>query len=344
MGANSMTNSNSETAHEVILAARPVGAPKESDFELREVAMPEAGHGRVLVRVLYLSLDPYMRGRMSAAKSYAPSIEIGEAMVGGAVSEVMTSNAEGYRSGDIVFGYTGWQDHPVAAADGLRKLDAARAPISTALGVLGMPGLTAYLGLIDVGAPEPGDTVVVSAAAGAVGAVVGQVARIAGCRAVGLAGSARKIAYLRDELGFDAAINYKAKEIGAALDAACPDGINVYFENVGGAVAEAVYPRLAKRARVVICGGVSQYNLKAPQTTVSNLQNILFTEARVGGFNIFSYEARYEDALGRLARWLAEGRLKYKEDVVDGLENAATAFLRFFDGETFGKLLVRVAE
>ena len=242
------------------------------------------------------------------------------------------------------FPYTGWQDFAVLDGAEARKVDPALGPLSTALGILGMPGLTAYLGLIDVGKPEPGDTVVVSAASGAVGAVVGQVAKIAGCRAVGLAGSARKIAYLTDELGFDAAINYKTEEIGPALDDACPDGINVYFENVGGVVAEAVYPRLAGRARVVVCGGVSQYNLKSSQTTVSNLQNILFTEAQVGGFNIFSYEARYEDGRKRLARWLAEGRLKYKEDVVEGLENAPAAFLRFFEGETFGKLLVKVAE
>ena len=329
---------------QIILAARPDGNPKQSDFALREAAMPEPGAGQLLVRTLWLSLDPYMRLRIAEGGQYYPAVLLSDVMIGGGLSRVVESNHAGFAAGDYIEAYTGWQDYATVGGAEARKVDPALGPLSTALGVLGMPGLTAYLGLIDVGAPEPGDTVVVSAAAGAVGAVVGQVARIAGCRAVGLAGSARKIAYLRDELGFDAAINYKAKEIGAALDAACPDGINVYFENVGGAVAEAVYPRLAKRARVVICGGVSQYNLKAPQTTVSNLQNILFTEARVGGFNIFSYEARYEDALGRLARWLAEGRLKYKEDVVDGLENAATAFLRFFDGETFGKLLVRVAE
>ncbi len=329
---------------QIILAARPDGNPKQSDLALREAAMPEPGAGQLLVRTLWLSLDPYMRLRIAEGGQYYPAVPLGDVMIGGGLSRVVESNHAGFAAGDYVEAYTGWQDCATVGGAEARKVDPALGPLSTALGVLGMPGLTAYLGLIDVGAPEPGDTVVVSAAAGAVGAVVGQVARIAGCRAVGLAGSARKIAYLRDELGFDAAINYKAQEIGAALDAACPDGINVYFENVGGAVAEAVYPRLAKRARVVICGGVSQYNLKAPQTTVSNLQNILFTEARVGGFNIFSYEARYEDALGRLARWLAEGRLKYKEDVVDGLENAATAFLRFFDGETFGKLLVRVAE
>ena len=329
---------------QIILAARPDGNPKQSDFALREAAMPEPGAGQLLVRTLWLSLDPYMRLRIAEGGQYYPAVPLGDVMIGGGLSRVVESNHAGFAAGDYIEAYTGWQDYATVGGAEARKVDPALGPLSTALGVLGMPGLTAYLGLIDVGAPEPGDTVVVSAAAGAVGAVVGQVARIAGCRAVGLAGSARKIAYLRDELGFDAAINYKAQEIGAALDAACPDGINVYFENVGGAVAEAVYPRLAKHARVVICGGVSQYNLKAPQTTVSNLQNILFTEARVGGFNIFSYEARYEDALGRLARWLAEGRLKYKEDVVDGLENAATAFLRFFDGETFGKLLVRVAE
>ncbi|MDP6475640.1 MAG: NADP-dependent oxidoreductase [Alphaproteobacteria bacterium] len=329
---------------QIILAARPEGNPRQSDFALRESAIPEPGAGQLLVRTLWLSLDPYMRLRIAEGGQYYPPVPLGDVMIGGGLSRVVTSNHAGFAAGDCIEAYTGWQDYAVIGGAGVRKIDPALGPLSTALGVLGMPGLTAYLGLIDVGRPEPGDTVVVSAAAGAVGAVVGQVARIAGCRAVGLAGSARKIAYLRDELGFDAAINYKTQEIGAALDAACPGGINVYFENVGGAVAEAVYPRLAKRARVVICGGVSQYNLVAPQTTVSNLQNILFTEARVGGFNIFSYEARYEDGLGRLARWLAEGRLKYKEDVVDGLENAATAFLRFFDGETFGKLLVRVAE
>ena len=329
---------------QVLLAARPDGNPRLSDFTLHEAAMPEPGAGQLLLRTLWLSLDPYMRLRIADSGQYYPAVPLGDVMIGGAVSRVVESRHAGFAAGDCVEAHSGWQDYAVIDGAEARKIDPSLGPLSTALGVLGMPGLTAYLGLIDVGRPEPGDTVLVSAAAGAVGAVVGQVARIAGCRAVGLAGSARKIAYLRDELGFDAAINYKAQEIGAALDAACPDGINVYFENVGGAVAEAVYPRLAKRARVVICGGVSQYNLKAPQTTVSNLQNILFTEARVGGFNIFSYEARYEDALGRLARWLAEGRLKYKEDVVDGLENAATAFLRFFDGETFGKLLVRVAE
>lgn len=327
-----------------VLAARPEGNPKESDFALREAAVPAPGAGQLLVQTLWLSLDPYMRLRIGDNEQYFPAVPLGDVVVGGAVSRVVESRHANFSAGDYIEAYTGWQDYAVLDGAEARKVDPALGPLSTALGVLGMPGLTAYLGLIDVGKPEPGDTVVVSAASGAVGAVVGQVAKIAGCRAVGLAGSARKIAYLSDELGFDAAINYKTEDIGQALDRACPDGINVYFENVGGVVSEAAYPRLAGRARVVVCGGVSEYNLSQPQTTISNLQNILFTEAQVGGFNIFSYEARYDDGRRRLARWLADGRLKHKEDVVDGLENAAAAFLRFFEGETFGKLLVKVAE
>jgi len=334
----------SEVNRQITLAARPDGNPKESDFALHEAALPEIGEGQLLEQTLWHSLDPYMRLRIGDNEQYFPAVFLGDMVIGGAISRVVESCHAYFSTGDYIEAYTGWQDF--AALDGteVRKVDPALGPLSTALGVLGMPGLTAYLGLIDVGKPELGDTVVVSAASGAVGAVVGQVAKIAGCRAVGLAGSARKIAYLTDELGFDAAINYKTEEIGPVLDAACPGGINVYFVNVGGVVAEAVYPRLAGHARVVVCGDVSQYNLKSSQTTVSNLQNILFAEAQVGGFNIFSYEARYEDGRKRLARWLAEGRLKYKEDVVEGLENAPAAFLRFFEGETFGKLLVKVAE
>ena len=329
---------------QIVLAARPDGNPKETDFTLSEAELPEPDAEQILVRTIWLSLDPYMRLRIGDNEQYYPAVPLGDVVVGGAISQVVASRHQGFAEGDYVEAYSGWQDYAVLAGNEARKVDPALGPMSTALGVLGMPGLTAYLGLIDVGRPEPGDTVVVSAASGAVGAIVGQIAKIAGCRAVGIAGSEQKNAYLTEELGFDAAINYKTGDIGAALDRACPDGINVYFENVGGAVSEAVYPRLAGRARVVVCGGVSQYNLKSPQTTLSNLQNILFTEAQVGGFNIFSYEARYDDGRSRLARWLAEGRLKYKEDVVEGLENAPSAFLRFFDGETFGKLLVRVAE
>ncbi|MBT3925854.1 MAG: NADP-dependent oxidoreductase [Rhodospirillaceae bacterium] len=329
---------------QIVLAARPDGNPKETDFTLREAALPEPRAGQILVRTIWLSLDPYMRLRIGNNEQYYPAVPLGDVVVGGAIGQVMESRHGGFAEGDYVEAYSGWQDYAVLGGGEARKVDPTLGPLSTALGALGMPGLTAYLGLIDVGRPEPGDTVVVSAASGAVGAIVGQVAKIAGCRAVGIAGSETKNAYLTDELGFNAAINYKTGDIGAALDRACPDGINVYFENVGGAVSEAVYPRLAARARVVVCGGVSQYNLKSPQTTLSNLQNILFTEAQVGGFNIFSYAARYDDGRKRLAGWLAEGRLKYKEDVVEGLENAPGAFLRFFDGETFGKLLVRVAQ
>lgn len=329
---------------QVLLAARPEGNPKLSDFSVGEKTIPTPRVGELLVRTIWLSLDPYMRLRISNNEQYFPALQPGDVMIGGAISQIVESCHNRFSVGDYIEAYSGWQDYAIVKAGEARKVDPTLGPLSTALGVLGMPGLTAYLGLIDVGHPEPGDTVVISAASGAVGAVVGQVAKIAGCRAIGIAGSAQKIDYLTQELGFDAVINYKTEDVAAALDRSCPGGINVYFENVGGAVSEAVYPRLAERARVIVCGGVSQYNLDKPQTTLSNLQNILFTEAKVGGFNIFSYGARYEDSRQRLARWLKDGRLKYKEDVVEGLENATAAFLRFFDGETFGKLLVKVAE
>lgn len=329
---------------QITLAARPVGAPKEADLALIEAPVPRPEPGELLVETLWLSLDPYMRLRISGDERYYPAVPIGAVMIGGAVSRVVESRAAGFDAGDIVEGYTGWQDYAAAPAAELRKVDPALGPLTTALGVLGMPGLTGYLGLVAVGQPEPGDTVVVSSASGAVGAVVGQVAKIAGCRAVGIAGSPEKIAYLTGELGFDAGIDYKREDVGRALERACADGINVYFENVGGAISEAVYPRLAHRARVVICGGITEYNQAETPRVASPLQNILFTEARVGGFNIFSYEARYEEARRRLARWFAEGRLRYKEDVVEGLENAPKAFPRLFAGGNFGKLLVQVKD
>lgn len=330
--------------HQIVLARRPDGAPREADFSLIETPIPEPAEGQLLVRTIWLSLDPYMRLRIGGDEQYYEAVPLGDVVIGGAVSCVIESRHPNFAPGDIIEDYTGWQSHALAEGASARKVDPAMGPLSSALGVLGMPGLTAYLGLIHVGQPAPGDCVVVSAASGAVGAVVGQVAKIGGCRVVGIAGSAEKCAYIKDELGFDAAIDYHAENVAEALARHCVEGIDVYFENVGGPISEAVYPQLAKGARVVICGGVSQYNLKAPQRVLSNLQNILFTEARVGGFNIFSYGDKYEPARLRLARWLAEGKLKQKEDIVEGLENAPAAFPRFFDGATFGKLLVKVSD
>ena len=339
-----MSSAGNDRNRRVVLARRPQGELRAEDLRLEEAPLPAPGPGQLLVRTLWLSLDPYMRLRAAGHDRYYPAVPLGEPMIGGAVSRVVESRHPGFAPGDIVEDYTGWQDYAVAEGAAARKVDPAMGPLSTALGPLGMPGLTGYLGLVDVGRPEPGDTVVVAAAAGAVGSVVGQVARIAGCRAVGIVGSARKAAYLVEELGFDAAIDRRAGDVGAALDRHCPDGINVYFENVGGPISEAVFPRLAHRARVVVCGSITEYNTPEVPRTASNLQNILFTEARVGGFNIFSYAARFEDGRRRLARWYREGRLKCREDVVIGLENAAGEFHRLFDGDTMGKLLVKVAE
>ncbi len=329
----------------IVLAARPSGLPAEGDFRLVEEAMPEPGPGQVLVRGVYLSLDPYMRGRMNDAPSYAPPVGLGEVMVGGVVGEVMRSEDPGFAPGDVVEGPLGWQEYGVAAAGTLRKVDPGLAPISTAVGVLGMPGLTAYFGLLEVGRPEPGDTVVVSAAAGAVGAVVGQIAKIQGCRAVGIAGSEAKVAYLTDELGFDAGIDYKAAgNLDAALVAACPKGVNVYFDNVGGEVSDAVFRHLGSRARIAICGQISQYNLTEPELGPRNLRFMLVNRARMEGFLVFDFAPRYDEGLSRLGGWIREGRLKYKEDVVEGLDNAPAAFLRLFTGENFGKQLVKLGD
>ena len=329
---------------QVVLAARPVGYPQEQDFQLRDSPMPALGERQVLVRNLWLSLDPYMRGRMSDAPSYTASVEIGDVMVGGTVGRVVASNSRDFATGEIVQGQLGWQDYAVSNGTNLRKLDPGQAPVSTALGVLGMPGLTAYFGLFEVCRPKPGDTVVVSAASGAVGAVVGQLARMAGCRVVGTAGTREKIDYITGELGFDAGINYRTEDVRARLEAECPDGVDVYFDNVGGLVTDAVMELLAYRARIAICGQMSQYNLEAPDNGPRNLRSLLTKQATMEGFIVGRFADRNEEALRRLTRWVKDGRLKYKEDVVDGLQNAPRAFMGLMRGENFGKQLIRVSE
>ena len=275
---------NATINRQVRLAARPVGMPKGSDFALAEEPVPEPRPGQALVRVLSLSLDPYMRGRMSAAKSYAAPVAIGGVMTGGAVGEVVRSEAEGLAVGDLVEGMFGWQEYALCTRGSARVLPASPYPPSYALGILGMPGATAYFGLLEVGRPRPGDTVVVSAASGAVGAAVGQIAKIGGCRVVGTVGSDEKAAYIRDELGFDEAINYRtANDLGAALDAACPEGIDVYFDNVGGPLTDAVMSRLAFKARVVVCGCIHHYNLTEPYLGPSHLRHILGQPGAGGG-------------------------------------------------------------
>lgn len=326
-----------------VLASRPVGMPKESDLRMIETPVPVLREGEVLLRALYLSVDPYMRGRMNAAKSYAPSVEIGELMVGGGVARVVESKNPGYEVGDVVNLQMGWQEYAVSNGDGLRKIDPHVAPVSTALGVLGMPGLTAYFGLLEVCGVNAGETVVVSAAAGAVGSVVGQVAKIKGCRAVGITGGPEKTRYVIDECGFDAALDYKnTNDYAAAIKELCPSGVDVYFDNVGGPITDAVLANLNARARIAICGQISQANDTQPSTGPRMWRHILVARAKVQGFLVFDYAARYGSALEQLAQWVRSGQIKYHEDIIEGFENMPRALIGLFRGENLGKRIVKV--
>ncbi|MEV5833317.1 NADP-dependent oxidoreductase [Nocardia sp. NPDC052112] len=331
----------------IVLASRPEGAPTPANFRIETATLPEPGEGEVLLRTLYLSLDPYMRGRMSAAESYAAPVEIGDVMVGGTVAEVLESRAPSLAKGDVVQAYSGWQTHQVTSAAGLRKLDPDNAPISTALGVLGMPGFTAYSGLLKIGQPEAGETLVVAAASGPVGSAVGQIARIKGVRAIGIAGGPEKCAYVRAELGFDAAIDHRAPDFVDQLRAAVPDGVDIYFENVGGAVADAVYPLLNTYGRVPVCGLIANYNAtgtpQGPDRLPGFYGRILTKSLTVRGFIQTEFvREMYKDFLREMSGWIAEGRVRYREDVVEGLEHAPDAFIGMLEGRNFGKLVVRV--
>jgi NADPH-dependent curcumin reductase len=328
---------------QILLKSRPEGPPGLENFELVGVPVPEPGEGEVLMRILYLSLDPYMRGRMSAAKSYAKPAVVGEPMVGGTVGEIVKSRNAKFSPGDIVVGRGGWQEYALSSGAGLRKLDPAAAPVSTALGVLGMPGMTAYVGLLEIGQPKPGETVVVAAASGAVGSVVGQIARIKGARAVGIAGGAEKCRYVADELGFDACVDHRAPDFAQKLEAACPKGIDVYFENVGGAVQHTVWPLLNDFARVPVCGLIAQYSATSAMPG-PDMVWVLRKRLLLRGFIISDFAARQQpDFLRDAAEWVRSGRLKYREDVVDGLERAPACFLGLLQGKNFGKMLIRVA-
>jgi hypothetical protein len=298
--------------------------------------------------VVYLSLDPYMRGRMSAAKSYAAPAEIGDVLVGGTVCQVESSQHPDYAEGDYVLSFSGWQTHVISDGTGLRKLDPSVVPLSTALGVLGMPGFTAYTGLLEIGKPQAGETVVVSAASGAVGAVVGQIARIKGARAVGIAGGRDKCSYVKEELGFDECIDHRAPDFPDKLTAACPKGIDVYFENVSGAVWDAVFPLLNTFARIPVCGLIAQYSAtEAPEMRYKTSQifrAVLTKRLTIRGFIVTDFAAKFPDFIRDVPQWMKEGRIKYREDVAEGLENAPTAFMGMLKGKNFGKQLVRVAE
>ncbi|HEY3911225.1 MAG TPA: NADP-dependent oxidoreductase [Stellaceae bacterium] len=327
---------------QVVLKQRPQGMPSTADFATVNAPMPEPAEGEVLVRGIYLSLDPYMRGRISAARSYAKPVEPGAIMEGRVVGQVARSRDPSFREGDYVFGGYGWQLYSAVSGKGLLKLDPQEAPLSTALGVLGMPGLTAYVGLSEIGRPQPGETVVVSAASGAVGAVVGQLAKRAGARVVGVAGGSDKCRFVESELGFDAAIDHRSADLGTALDHACPNGIDVYWENVGGAVQQAVFPRLNDFARMVMCGMVAEYNDTEPRPG-PNLMAAVRKRLKIQGFIVSDQWQRWGEYRAMAAPLLKSGALKYREDIVDGLDRAPEAFIGLLQGRNFGKLLVRLA-
>ncbi len=333
-----MSNKNIQ----VTLASRPVGWVKESDLKIVESDIPKTGSGQVLVRNLWLSLDPYMRGRMNDVQSYAESVKIGGVMVGGTVGEVVESNNPAFKKGDHVLGYYGWQLYGVSDGRELQKVDAKAAPLSAYLGALGMPGLTAWFGLIDIGAPKPGETVVVSAAAGAVGSVVGQIAKIKGCRAVGVAGGKAKCDHVVNDLGFDACVDYKAGNLMKDLAAATPKGIDIYFENVGGDVLDAVTLRLNPFARIPLCGLISQYNEVRPRG-LNNLVMLLINRVKLQGFIVSDYADRAAPALAELTKWVSEGKIKYRETIAQGIENAPSAFIGLLKGANVGKQLVKLA-
>jgi NADPH-dependent curcumin reductase CurA len=332
------------TNHQVILAARPEGYPREGDFSYTEVPIPEVRDGQALVKILWLSLDPYERGRMNEAQTYATSVAIGGIMAGGAVGKVVASRREDLPVGEYVEGSLGWQEYALSEGQNLRRLDPHIAPLSTSLGVLGMPGLTAYFGLFEIGRPEPGDTVVVSAASGAVGAVVGQLAKMAGCYVVGIAGTSAKIEYIENELGFNRGVSYREERFPERLAEACPEGVNVYFDNVGGDVTDAVFDLLADRARVALCGQISQYNLERPDLGPRNLRSLVGKQVKVEGFLVWRFANRAEAARRRLTQWLVDGKLKYREDIVEGLQNAPSALIGMMHGANFGKLLIKVSD
>lgn len=332
--------------HQVILASRPSGEPSEENFRLVETEIPEPGFGQMLLRTIYLSLDPYMRGRMSEGPSYASPVELGEVMVGQSVCEVVESNAPSYKPHDIVLAGTGWQEYSLSDGTDTRKIDRLRGPISYALGVLGMPGLTAYAGLLDIGKPRLGETVVVAAASGAVGSVVGQIAKIRGCRVVGIAGGEQKCQFVQDELGFDASVDHRQPEFAERLSAACPNGIDIYFENVGGSVLQAVVPLLNNFARIPVCGLIAHYCATelpgGPDQVPLLMRAILVKRLTFRGFIVIDYASLFPDFLNDMSIWLSEGHIKYREDISDGLANAPRELIRLLKGENFGKKIIRV--
>jgi NADPH-dependent curcumin reductase CurA len=332
----------------ILLASRPDGEPTPDNFRLVETEMPGIQSGQMLLRTIYLSLDPYMRGRMNAGPSYARALEVGELFEGSGVAQVVESKLDGFQSGEFVLAPVGWQEYSVSDGAGVRKIDPAHGPISYALGVLGMPGLTAYTGLLNIGQPQSGETLAVAAASGAVGSVVGQIARLKGCRVIGIAGSEAKCRFVRDELGFDACLNHREPDLAGRLQAACPQGIDIYFENVGGAVFDAVLPLLNNFARIPVCGLIARYNATelpdGPDRLPLLMQQILTKRLTFRGFIVGDFADQTPQFLADAGGWLRAGQIKYKEDITAGLENAPRELIGLLRGENFGKKIIRVSE
>lgn len=329
---------------QILLKNRPTGMPTHENFEIRETEIRQPGQGELLIRTVYISVDPYLRGRMNDTKSYIPPFQLNEVISSGVIGQVEESQSDLFKKGDLVLGSLGWEEYSIAKETTVRKIDSTIAPASSYLSVLGMTGLTAYFGLIDIGKPKTGETVVVSGAAGAVGSIVGQIAKLKGCRVVGIAGSTDKVKYLVEELGFDAAINYKTQDVGETLKEVCQNGIDVYFENVGGKVTDAVYPLLNNFARIPVCGSISSYNNETEDIGPRVQSYLIKTSSLMQGFTVGNYSSRFDEGIQALAGWLKEGKLKYEETITEGFDNTIEAFLSLFKGANLGKAIVTVSE
>lgn len=328
---------------EIHLAERPEATPTDKHLKIITNEQPTPGKGELLIKMLYASVDPYMRGRMNDTKSYIAPFQLNQPIEGGAIGEIIQSESDDYKAGDIVTGMFPWKEYVVSKGDGLRKIDPSLGPVTTSLGILGMPGLTAYFGLMDIGQPKKGETIVVSGAAGAVGSTVVQIGKIQGCRVVGIAGSEEKTTYLSDTLGADETINYKTENVSEALLRACPEGIDVYFDNVGGDISDAVYPLLNKFARITQCGAIASYNVPNDQGPRMQM-HLIKSSALIKGFTVGDYQDRFQEGFQQLSSWLREGKLTYEETIKEGFDQIPNAFFGLFTGENIGKQLVKIAE
>lgn len=329
---------------QILLINRPTGTPTYEDFKITDAPIGKPSAGEVLIRTIYISVDPYLRGRMNDTKSYIPPFKLNDVITSGVIGQITESQSSHFKKGDFVLGSLGWQEYSIAKETAVRKIDPTLAPVSAYLSVLGMTGLTAYFGLLDIGKPKEGETVVVSGAAGAVGSIVGQIAKIKGARVVGIAGSDDKVKFLLDELGFDAAINYNKQDVGSALKEACPDGIDVYFENVGGKISDNIFPLLNNFARIPVCGAISSYNNEVADVGPRVQSYLIKTSSLMQGFTVGNYSSRFAEGAQELAGWLKEGKLKYEETITEGFDHTIDAFLDLFKGANLGKAIVKVSE